>query len=105
MLPSLLAASLIVVIICLWKRLSVIQRALLCRCFHCHDQNRDPPGDERIAPSTENSPLINNHENDRAVEHEYTGAKGKLKEPVQEEEGDVGGKYKFPGNDYRTVVI
>ena len=93
LLPSLLGTFVVVILfVCLWMRLSVIQRARLCRCCHCYEQNpliEDPIIEERNVFVTEKSPLISNHENDRAVEHEYSGVKGKLNEPVQEEDGDV----------------
>jgi len=31
--------------------------------------------------------LISNHENGRAVEHEYPGVRRKMNEPLQEEDG------------------
>ena len=105
LLPSLLGA--LVVIICFvffWMRLSAFQRAHLCICCHCYEQNRDPPREERITSVTEKSPLISYHENDRAVEHEYPGVKDKLNEPVQEQDGDIKGENEFPGEDQRTVV-
>ena len=90
LLPSLLGPLVLVIIfVCLWMRLSVIQRARLCQCCHCYEQNIDPPREVRNVFVTEESPLISNHENDRAVEHEYPGVKGKLNEPVQEEAGDL----------------
>jgi len=99
-LPSLLGVLVVVIcFVCFWMRLSVIQRAHLCRCCHCYEQNRDPPREERNVFVTEKSPLICNHENDRAVEHECPGVKGKLREPVQEEDGDVKGENDFPGKD------
>ena len=89
-LPSLLGLLFVVILfVCLWMRLSVIQRAHLCRYSHCYEQNIDPPREVRNVFVTETSPLISNHENDLAVEHEYPGVKGKLNEPVQEEAGDV----------------
>ena len=75
----------------------------MCRCCQCYEPNRDPPREERFVPVTEKSPLISNHENDRAVEHEHLGVKGKLNEPVQED-GDVKGENGLPGKDYRAVV-
>lgn len=92
MLPSLLGPLVLLAIFaCFWMRLSVIQRAHLCRCCHCYeqnDQNRDFLREERNVFATEKSPLISNHENGRAVEHEYPGVKRKLNEPVQEEDGN-----------------
>ena len=108
LLPSLLGACLLVAVIlfaCLWRRLSVVQRALLCRCCHCHDQIPDPPRVERIVESTETSALISNHADNRAVEHDFLGAKDKLNEPVQVENGDLEEEYKLPGKDDRTVVV
>jgi len=84
-------------------RLSVIQRARLCRCCHCYEQNRDPPIEEWNDFVNEKSALID-HKNDRAVEHEYSGVKGKLHEPVQEEDGDVKGENEFSGKDETTVA-
>ena len=52
----------------------------------------DPLREERNVFPTEKSPLISNDENDRAVENECPGVKGKLNEPVQEEDGDVKGE-------------
>lgn len=107
MLPILLGVFLVVVIffVCLWRRQSVIQRALLCRCCHCCDQNTGPSRQERIVQATETSALISNQADNRPVEHEYVGAIDKLKEPVQEEEGDVEGEYKLPEKKDRTVVV
>ena len=96
LLPSLLGPLVVVILfVCLWMRLSGIQRAQLCRCCHCYEQNRDPPREERNVFVTEKSALISDH--DRAVEHEYPGVKGKLNEPVQEEDGGVKGENEFPG--------
>ena len=90
LLPSLLGPLFVgLLFACLWMRLSVIQRARLCQCCHCYEQNIDPPREVTNVFVTEKSPLISNHENDRAVEHEYPGVKGKLNKPVQEEAGDV----------------
>lgn len=83
---------LVILFVCVWMRLSVIQRARLCRCCHCYEQNIDPLIEERNVFVTEKSPLISNDENDRAVEHEHPGVKGKLNEPIQEEDGDVKGE-------------
>lgn len=110
LLPSLLGAPVVVIcFVCFWMRLPVTQRARLCRCCHCYEQNRDPPREERNVFVTEKSPLISNHENDRAVEHEYLGVKGKLNEPVQEEDGDVKGKMtsleKTKGRLWHNVTI
>ena len=85
-------------------RLSVIQRARLCRCCHCYQQNRDPPREQGFVPVTEKSRLISDQANDRAVEHEYPGVKVKLNEPVQEEDGDIKGEDAFPGKDNRAIV-
>lgn len=107
LLPILLGASLFVLVIlffCVWRRLSIVQRVLLCRCCHCHDQIPDPPRAEKIVESTETSALISNQADNRAVEHDFLGAKDKLKEPVQVEDGDFQREYKFPGKDDRTVV-
>ena len=73
--------------------------ALLCRCCHCHEQIEDPPSHQ----STETSRLISEVDN-RAVEHDFLGVKDKLNEPVQVEDGDVEGEYKFPEKDDITVV-
>ena len=90
LLPSLLGPLFVVILfVCLWMRLPVVQRVRLCRCCHCYEHNVDPPREVRNVFETEKSPLINNHENDFAVEHEYPGFKGKLNEPVQEEDGGV----------------
>ena len=90
MLPSLLGPLVVVILFaCLWMRLSVIQRARLCQCCHCYEQNIDPPREVRNVFVTEKSPLLSDYDNDRAVEHECPGVKGKLNEPVQEEDGDV----------------
>ena len=60
---------------------------------------------DRIVESTETSALIgSNQANNRAVEHDFLGAKDELSEPVQVEDGDLEGEYKFPGKDDRTVV-
>ena len=98
MLPILLGGTLLVLVIffvCLWRRLSIVQRVLVCRCCHCHDQIPDPA--ERIVESTETSVLISNQADNRAVAHDFLGAKV--------EDGDLGRKYKFPGKDDRTVVV
>ena len=97
LLPSLLGTLVgVILFVCVWMRLSVIQRARLCRCCHCYEQNQrnviDPLREERNVFPTEKSPLISNDENDRAVEHECPGVKGKLNEPIQEEDGDVKGE-------------
>ena len=106
MLPSLLGASLVILIIllvCLWRRLSIVQsRVLLCRCCPCHHPIPDPPG--RIVASTETSALISNQADNRAVEHDFLGAKDKLNKPVQVEDGDLKDEYNYPGMDDRTVV-
>jgi len=104
LLPSLLGAFVVAIcFVCLWMRLSVIQRARLCRCCHCYEQNRDPLREERNIFVNEKSALIDD-KNDRAVEHEYSGVKGKLNEPVQEEDGDLKGENEFPGKDKTTVA-
>lgn len=100
LLPSLLGAFFVVVIffVCLWRRLCIVQMALLCRCCHCHEQIKDP--------LRETSALISNEEYNRAVEHDFLGAKDKLKEPVQVEDGNLKAEYKFPAEkDDITVVV
>jgi len=47
---------------------------------------------------------MSNQADNRAIEHDFFGEKDKLNEPVQVEDGDLEGGYKFPGKDDRTVV-
>ena len=106
MLPILLGFFVVVMIlfVCLWRRLCIVQRALLNMCCLCQERTTHPLEDS-IVESTETSLLIgNNQANNRAVEHDYLGAKDKVNEPVQVEDGDLEGEYKFPGKDDRTVV-
>ena len=108
MLPSLLGAFLVVVMIffvCLWRRLCIVQRALLNICCLFQEEISHPTMVDRIVESTETSALIrSNQANNRAVENDCLEVKDKLNEPVQVEDGDLEGEYKFPGKDDRTVV-
>ena len=107
LLPSLLGASLLLLVIlfvCLWRRLSIIRRVLLSSCCPCHGQIPDTSRAERPVESTETSALMSNQADNRAIEHDFFGEKDKLNEPVQVEDGDLEGGYKFPGKDDRTVV-
>ena len=106
LLLSLLGAFLVVVIlfVCLWWRLCIVQRALLNICCLYQEQISDPPRVERIVESTETSALISNPVENRAVEHDFLGVKEKLRKPVQVEDGDLEGEYKFPEKDDRIVV-
>lgn len=101
MLPSLLGAFLVVVIlfVCLWWRLCIVQKALLNICCLYEEQISDPVRAERIVESTETSALISNPVENRAVEHDFLGVKDKLHKPVQVEDGDLEGE-----KDDRTVV-
>lgn len=74
----------VILFACLWRRQLIVQIT-------------DPP--------TETSALIINQADNRAVEHDFLGTKDKFNEPVQEEDGDLKGEYKFPGKDDRTVVV
>lgn len=102
MLPSL--AGFLVVAVCfafLWRKLSCVKEAVTCRCCHCYDEHRDL-GREEV---TEYSALIDDQQNNRPVENEDSGAKCKVKEPVQVEEGDAGEEYKPPRKDDMTFVV
>ncbi|KAL9969666.1 hypothetical protein ACROYT_G021904 [Oculina patagonica] len=108
LLPSLAGfLVLVIVFVCLWRRLSVIQEALLCRCCHCYEYRdiSEPERVERIVRATETSSLIKNQMNSRAVEHEDSVAKDKVKDPVQVEDGDVEEDCKFAGKGVRTLVV
>ena len=102
MLPS-LAGFLVVAVCfaCLWRQLSFIRQAVTCRCCHCYDEHRDL-GREEV---TEHSALIDDQQNNRPVENEDSGAKCKVKEPVQVEEGDARDDYKPPRKDDMTFVV
>ena len=106
LLLSLLGAFLVVIIlfVCLWRRLCIVQRALLNICCPCEEQILDPPRVARIVESTETSALISNPVDNRAVEHDFLGVKDKLHKPVQVEDGDLEGEYKIPEKDDRPVV-
>lgn len=77
----------------------------MCRCCHCYDY-RDPGRDaERFERNArETSSLINHEVGNRAIEHEDVLAKGKIKEPVQVEDGYLEEGNKSPGKSDRTVV-
>ncbi len=79
----------------------------MCRCCHCYEYRdiSEPERVERIVRATETSSLIKNQMNSRAVEHEDSVAKDKVKDPVQVEDGDVEEDCKFAGKGVRTVVV
>lgn len=77
---------------------------LPCRIC-CHDYDNLGGGVREIGAS-ENTALINDREqNDHAIEHEDSGAKENLTEPVQVEEGDVKDECKFVTCGIGAVVF
>lgn len=77
---------------------------LPCRiCRHDHD---NLGGGVRERGASENTALINDREqNDHAIEHEDSGAKENLTEPVQVEAGDVKDECKFVTRGIGAVVL
>lgn len=115
LLPSVLVIVIVFCPLCLWWKRAAIREALRLRCCLCCEgyndlgveEERNDLGveEERQECVTETSALLKNQPNNQAVEHEDPGGKGKLKEPVQVEEGDVGGEYTSIRKDNKTAIV
>ena len=102
LLPSLAGfLAILLCLLCLWWQLAAVKEALRFRCCRCCDGYTEPVVEGgRQEQATETTALIKNQQNNQAVEHEDPGEKGKLKEPVQEEE--VADDY---GKHSKTVAV